>query len=73
MEYLSQRITLRIPADLHQELLKAAEEKGSSMNAEIISRLRVPSKSGGAELAFLTEAKLKRLMHEVLLEAGLSK
>lgn len=73
MEYLSQRITLRIPADLHQDLLKAAEENGSSMNAEIIARLRSPRKMSEIESILLTEEKLKKLMHEVLLEAGLSR
>lgn len=73
MEYLSQRITLRIPADLHQDLLKAAEENGSSMNAEIIARLRNPRKMSEIESTVLTEERLKKLMHEVLLEAGISR
>ncbi|GGE68282.1 hypothetical protein GGR41_000576 [Paenalcaligenes hominis] len=34
------RITLRIPADLHEDLVKAASEDNRSMNAEIIQRLR---------------------------------
>jgi hypothetical protein len=38
MEY--QRITLRIPADLHQELMDAADKNSMSMNAAIIARLR---------------------------------
>lgn len=33
------RITLRIPADLHEKLVKAASEDNRSMNAEIIQRL----------------------------------
>lgn len=37
MEY--QRITLRIPVDLHQQLMEKSEQKSRSMNAEIIARL----------------------------------
>ena len=37
MEY--QRITLRIPTDLHQQLMEKSEQKSRSMNAEIIARL----------------------------------
>lgn len=33
------RITLRIPADLHESLTKAAAKDNRSMNAEIIQRL----------------------------------
>ena len=37
MEY--QRITLRIPTDLHKQLIEKSEQKSRSMNAEIIARL----------------------------------
>ena len=39
MEY--QRITLRIPTDLHQDLMQLAEEKSMSMNAVVLARLRL--------------------------------
>ncbi|WP_121498383.1 Arc family DNA-binding protein [Pseudomonas aeruginosa] len=35
-----ERITLRIPKDVHQRLSVLAGQKSRSMNAEIISRLR---------------------------------
>lgn len=34
------RITLRIPSDVHQILSAVASEKSKSLNAEIVSRLR---------------------------------
>lgn len=34
------RITLRIPAELHDLLAVAIEKSGNSLNAEIVSRLR---------------------------------
>lgn len=61
MEY--QRITLRIPKDLHEELLRVAEEKSRSMNAEIITRLR------GDELPSdiaLPEQRLREIIQEEL-------
>ncbi|MBK8451860.1 MAG: Arc family DNA-binding protein [Thiofilum sp.] len=36
-----QKTTLRLPQDLHQQIIEAARHSGSSMNAEIIARLRV--------------------------------
>lgn len=34
------RITLRIPADLHEEIRRAAQANGRSVNSEIAARLR---------------------------------
>lgn len=70
MEYHSQRITLRIPADLHQELMEAATENDSSMNAEIIARLRLVRSLPEDERKPITEGRLKELMREVLIESG---
>ena len=65
MEY--QRITLRIPADLHQELMEVAEEKSMSMNAVVIARLRL---AGGLPIddgQVLTPAQLEQV-REVIQE-----
>lgn len=59
MEY--QRITLRIPADLHQELMDVAEDKSMSMNAVVIARLRL---AGGLPIEdgqLLTDAQLEQV------------
>ena len=42
MEY--QRITLRIPVELHKTLLELAKCNSKSMNAEIINRLQSSTK-----------------------------
>lgn len=63
MEY--QRITLRIPADLHQELMELAEEKSMSMNAVVIARLRL---AGGLPIdpgQGLTPAQLEQVREVV--------
>lgn len=71
MEYT--RITFRIPTDLHQELMQAAEENSRSMNAEIIARLRlassVPTLSytpTQEENETLTESKVVELIRKEL-------
>ncbi|QTR47506.1 Arc family DNA-binding protein [Thiothrix litoralis] len=68
MEY--QRITLRIPLDLHQELMDAADEGSRSMNAEVIARLRLAQSLPEAETKPITERRMKELMREVLIESG---
>lgn len=61
MEYT--RITLRIPKDLHEELIQSAEEQSKSMNAEIIERLR--NKGESSDLS-LPEEKLRQIIREEL-------
>jgi hypothetical protein len=78
MEYT--RITLRIPTDLHEELIEASNAKSCSMNAEIISRLRVSGAlkselseniSGlGEKTEYVTREEVRELMREVLIENG---
>lgn len=34
------KLTLRLPANLHEKLVKAAIESGRSLNAEIVQRLK---------------------------------
>lgn len=68
MEY--QRITLRIPADLHQELMDAADKNSMSMNAVIIARLRLASNLPSGEDAPLTAAQVRELIREELTKAG---
>ena len=76
MEYT--RITLRIPTDLHEELIETANAKSCSMNAEIISRLRVSgeTKFGFSEninnlsrsdvLSEAQEARVRELIREAM-------
>ena len=71
MEYT--RITFRIPTDLHQELMQAAEENSRSMNAEIIARLRIASgiptlqnTPQDEEKPVLTESKVVELIRTEL-------
>jgi len=71
MEY--QRITLRIPTDLHQELMEAAEENSRSMNAEIIAMLRVArnlpaNEATPADSQSLAIEEVRRYAAEVALE-----
>jgi predicted HicB family RNase H-like nuclease len=35
-----EKLTLRLPANLHQRLAEQAQENGRSLNAEIVQRLR---------------------------------
>ena len=48
-----QRITLRIPKDLHTKLMSEAEAKSRSMNAEIIDRLHLADQEHELELLTL--------------------
>jgi len=68
MEYT--RITFRIPVDLHQELMEAAEENSRSMNAEIIARLRVARNSPSNGETLLTAEQVRELIREELTKAG---
>jgi hypothetical protein len=71
MEY--QRITLRIPADLHQELMDVADEKSMSMNAVVIARLRLAGSLPIEDGQALTPAQLEQvreLIQEELTKAG---
>ncbi|MBV7428086.1 MULTISPECIES: toxin-antitoxin system HicB family antitoxin [unclassified Acidovorax] len=51
------RITLRIPKDLHQVLVAAAERTSKSLNAEIVGRLQesIPDDSEARAFAVLPE------------------
>lgn len=75
MEY--QRITLRIPIDLHQQLMEKSEQKSRSMNAEIIARLLASLSEPDEELpASNDEEKIRRVALEVVrkeLDARLGK
>ena len=65
MEY--QRITLRIPIDLHQQLMEKSEQKSRSMNAEIIARLLASLSEPDEELpASNAEEKIRRVALEVV-------
>ena len=67
MEY--QRITLRIPIDLHQQLMEKSEQKSRSMNAEIIARLLASLSEPDEELpASNDEEKIRRVALEVVRE-----
>ena len=75
MEY--QRITLRIPIDLHQQLMEKSEQKSRSMNAEIIASLLASLSEPDEELpASNDEEKIRRVALEVVrkeLDARLGK
>jgi predicted HicB family RNase H-like nuclease len=47
------KTAMRIPADLHADLLEAADRAGHSMNVEIINRLTAAA--GGVSLSTLAE------------------
>jgi hypothetical protein len=66
MEY--QRITLRIPTDLHKQLMEKSEQKSRSMNAEIIARLIDSLNLPDDELAPSNDEHIRRIASEVLKE-----
>ena len=66
-----QRVNLRIPRDLHAQLMQAAQAKSHSMNAEIVQRLSdsfAPTEDAlTAAQAIITNAQwLGVLLHEQL-------
>ena len=66
MEY--QRITLRIPTDLHKQLMEKSKQKSRSMNAEIIARLIDSLNLPDDELAPSNDEHIRRIASEVLKE-----
>ena len=66
MKYTAHRISLRIPAELHQNLLKEAEKSSKSVNAEII--LRLNSSFNKTSLENLDEHRFKQLIRQVIRE-----
>ena len=57
-----QKTALRLPKDLHQQVIEAAQNSGHSMNAEIIARLRLSFES----VASPSEAKIREIIREEL-------
>lgn len=71
MEYKTQRVTLRIPKDLHQFLSKSAEKESKSLNAEIIARLRSTQNNTSTNIGIdekEAEAMHRRVLKKVLTE-----
>ena len=62
MDY--QRITLRIPTDLHKKIMELAEKSSKSMNAEVIARLQNSIEDSNN----FDESKIKDLLREVIRE-----
>ncbi|MBB4861671.1 hypothetical protein HNP46_000482 [Pseudomonas nitritireducens] len=56
-----ERITLRIPKDLHALLSESAEQGSTSMNAEIIQRLRSTFEPADGTFSASDRAKLDAL------------
>ena len=66
MEYKPQRITLRIPAELHEKLLAESEESCRSMNAEILARLQESfSTRDQSDLKAIKEAVIETIKKEL--------
>lgn len=63
-----QKTALRLPKDLHQLVIDAAQSAGHSMNAEIIARLRA---SFEAPLS-PSETKVREIVREELQKLGKS-
>lgn len=59
-----QKTALRLPKDLHQMVIAAAEQTGHSMNAEIISRLRNSFEQREADV--LTKEDVRKIVQEEL-------
>ena len=64
MKYKTQRITLRIPAELHQKLTEEADKSCKSMNAEILARIQNSFES----LNSLDETRLEKLIRLTIKE-----
>lgn len=62
------RITLRIPRDLHAQLVDAADATSKSMNAEIVARLQdsfIGVPMPGSESALRSERDAKALAQQL--------
>lgn len=70
----TQRITLRIPDELHEALMKEGDRMGRSMNAEVIYRLMESFSIGASEdTDDRIEQIARRIFHEEVQRMGLTK
>ena len=61
-----QKTALRLPKDLHQMVIAAAEQAGHSMNAEIIARLRTSFMEADSET--VTKEDVRKIVQEELIK-----
>lgn len=60
------RTTIRLPQDIYEEITLAAEENSTSMNSEIINRLRLARLVDGLTQLSRQNAELKTIVLEIL-------
>ncbi len=60
------KTALRLPKDLHQQILEASKESGISMNAEIVTRLKISFNSDKEE-----KERVEKIVANYLKKQGL--
>jgi hypothetical protein len=60
------RPTIRMPTDLHEQLVAAAKYNGTTFNAEVLHRLTATVERDNFDRLFRENAEIKQLLRELL-------
>jgi hypothetical protein len=60
------RTALRLPRDLHQQVLRAAEAAGRTMNAELLARIAGADEVTANKELVRQNAELKAMLREIM-------